>query len=167
MLVYHGESDWQLASLICQVLWNFCIDMTNLNWLGADHTSQLVEVLVDFLGKWRERLVYVHILYLLPFFDLLGAYLDDERLFGTRDFIAENNSNENVLAGIYQQWEEFAVIATNLLEKIETYMDGMQQHPLPQGLAPDQHSITTSSSSNQWEEIPANTGSLLSNTHLS
>lgn len=130
LLVYHGESDWQLASLICQVLWNFCIDMTHLNWLGVDHTSQLVEVLVDFL--------------------------DDERLFGTRDFIAENNSNENVLAGIYQQWEEFAIIATNLLEKIETFMDGMQQQPSHQDLITDQQSSITSSLSNQWEEIPPN-----------
>ncbi|XP_034238749.1 armadillo repeat-containing protein 2 isoform X2 [Thrips palmi] len=135
LLVYHGESDWQLASLICQVLWNFCIDMTNLNWLGADHTSQLVEVLVDFL--------------------------DDERLFGTRDFIAENNSNENALSGIYQQWEEFAVIATNLLEKIETYMDGIQQHSLPPDLSTGQHNSVISSSANQWEEIPANSGSIV------
>lgn len=52
LLLIHGENDWLLASLICQVLWNFCIDMAEISWLGVDQTTQLVETLVDFLGKY-------------------------------------------------------------------------------------------------------------------
>ncbi|KAJ1528630.1 hypothetical protein ONE63_007025 [Megalurothrips usitatus] len=147
LLLYHGESDWQLASLICQVLWNFCIDMTNLSWLGTEQTSQLVEVLVDFL--------------------------DDERLFGTRDstFSDAKAESGNGIVGIYQQWEEFAVIATNLLEKIETFTDGAQQHSLPQALSMNQLNINSNTASeqilNQWEEIPPSSKPMLPSTSLS
>jgi hypothetical protein len=47
-----GECDWQLATLICQALWNYCIESTNLHAaLGIDQTNQLLGILVDFLGE--------------------------------------------------------------------------------------------------------------------
>ena len=84
---------------------------------------------------------------------------DDEQLFGVRENLNfdESQPNENVNA-IYQQWEEFAVIATNLLEKIETYMESIHQGSLHQSLPMNQLNISPSASSekrfNPWEEIP-------------
>jgi hypothetical protein len=47
-----GEGDWQLATLICQALWNYCIESTNLHEaLGIDETNHLLGILVDLLGK--------------------------------------------------------------------------------------------------------------------
>jgi hypothetical protein len=47
-----GEGDWQLATLVCQALWNYCIESINLHAaLGIDQTNQLLEILVDFLGE--------------------------------------------------------------------------------------------------------------------
>ncbi|KAE8751573.1 hypothetical protein FOCC_FOCC001820 [Frankliniella occidentalis] len=148
ILLYHGESDWQLSSLICQVLWNYCIDMANLNWLGADQTNQLVEVLVDFL--------------------------DDERLFGAKNSTSTNDSSINDTGNgtisTYQQWEEFAMIATNLLEKMESHIESSQQIVLPHSLSMNQLTINANATDlrkSQWEEIPAKTPSLLPTTGLS
>jgi hypothetical protein len=47
-----GEGDWQLAMLICQTLWNYCTESTDLHAaLGIDETNHLLAILVDFLGK--------------------------------------------------------------------------------------------------------------------
>ncbi|CAB0006489.1 unnamed protein product [Nesidiocoris tenuis] len=44
------DGDWKLASLICQALWNFCIDSTHLyKALGVQPTNSLLTVLVDLL----------------------------------------------------------------------------------------------------------------------
>ncbi|KAK3926675.1 Armadillo repeat-containing protein 2 [Frankliniella fusca] len=146
ILLYHGETDWQLSSLICQVLWNYCIDMTNLNWLGADQSNQLVEVLVDFL--------------------------DDERFFGARNFASADDSSDatNGMMSTYQQWEEFAVIATNLLEKMESYRERTQQTGLPHSLPMNQLNINANAAEmrgSQWEEIPPKKTSLLPTTSIS
>ncbi|KAK9511340.1 hypothetical protein O3M35_000009 [Rhynocoris fuscipes] len=95
-----GEGDWRLASLVCQALWNFCIDSTHLYAaLGVQPTNNLLAVLVDLL--------------------------DEERLFGISegteiipDIIADTPE--------YRLWEEFASVATNLLEKIEQYLESLQ-----------------------------------------
>ena len=52
VLSKYGEGDWQLATLICQALWNYCIESTNLHTaLGVEETNRLSAILVDFLGK--------------------------------------------------------------------------------------------------------------------
>lgn len=48
----YGESDWRLANLICQALWNFCIDSTHLYAaFGIPPTNQLLTILIDLLGN--------------------------------------------------------------------------------------------------------------------
>ncbi|XP_039294214.1 armadillo repeat-containing protein 2 isoform X2 [Nilaparvata lugens] len=87
-----GVGDWRLANLICQVLWNFCIDSTDLcAAFGIRPINLLLATLIELL--------------------------DEERLFGVTE---EGDADEAVLcSGEYRQWEQFALVATNLLEKIE------------------------------------------------
>lgn len=48
----YGQYDWSLAMLVCQVIWNFCIDSINLYELISDNElEQLMAILVDYLGK--------------------------------------------------------------------------------------------------------------------
>lgn len=49
---------------------------------------------------------------------------DEERLFG----VVEDGEVEEAVANSpeYQQWEQFAGVATNLLEKIEQYLESLQ-----------------------------------------
>lgn len=89
----------------------------------------------------------------------LSTDADDERLFGARESVTVDESQANKNGNtFYQQWEEFAVIATNLLEKIETYMEGIHQSSLHQALPINQLNISPGTSSekrfNHWEEIP-------------
>jgi len=47
-----GEGDWHLATLVCQALWNYCTESTNLHAaLGIDQTNHLLAILVDLLGE--------------------------------------------------------------------------------------------------------------------
>lgn len=47
----YGQCDWSLAMLVCQVLWNFCIDSIDLYELITDaEIQQLMVILVDYLG---------------------------------------------------------------------------------------------------------------------
>ncbi|CAH1402753.1 unnamed protein product [Nezara viridula] len=94
-----SDGDWRLASLVCQAIWNFCIDSTHLYAaLGVQATNNLLTVLVDLL--------------------------DEEKLFGivegseAPDYITESCE--------YRLWEQFANVATNLLEKIEQYLESLQ-----------------------------------------
>lgn len=46
----HGH-DWILAMLVCQALWNLCIDTSNLHELIAeDEVQELLGILADSLG---------------------------------------------------------------------------------------------------------------------
>ncbi|KAF5303070.1 hypothetical protein FQR65_LT08399 [Abscondita terminalis] len=94
-----GECDWALTMLVCQVLWNFCIDSVNLYELISDsEMQQLLTILAD--------------------------YLDEEKLFG----ITEPTDNLEIYSTPdYMIWEEFANVATNLLEKIEHFLDALEQ----------------------------------------
>uniref|UniRef100_A0A1B6CHS7 Armadillo repeat-containing protein 2 n=1 Tax=Clastoptera arizonana TaxID=38151 RepID=A0A1B6CHS7_9HEMI len=94
-----GENDWKLSCLVCQALWNFCIDSTHLYAaFGIQATNRLLSILIDLL--------------------------DEERLFG----IADGCDVDEITASNpeYQQWELFAGVATNLLEKIENYLETLE-----------------------------------------
>ena len=52
VLNQYGQNDWSLAMLICQVIWNYCIDNTNLYDLLSDgEIEQMMAILIDYLGK--------------------------------------------------------------------------------------------------------------------
>ncbi|KAF2880199.1 hypothetical protein ILUMI_26000 [Ignelater luminosus] len=99
ILNMYGQYDWPLSMLICQVIWNFCIDSVNLYELISDsEMQQLLAILAD--------------------------YLDEERLFGITDV---SEDLEVYSTPEYIIWEEFANVATNLLEKIENFLDTLEQ----------------------------------------
>jgi hypothetical protein len=56
-------------------------------------------------------------------FTVLMHVTDEERLFG----VVEGTEVDETLATSehYQMWEEFAGVATNLLEKMETFLDSL------------------------------------------
>ncbi|KAI4465321.1 armadillo repeat containing 2 [Holotrichia oblita] len=94
----YGQYDWSLSMLVCQVIWNFCIDSVNLYELISDsELEQLMAVLVDFL--------------------------DEEKLFGVTD---TTENNQILMSQEFLIWEEFANVATNLLEKIEQFFDTVE-----------------------------------------
>ncbi|XP_071455226.1 armadillo repeat-containing protein 2 [Hetaerina americana] len=88
--------NWNLSSLICQVIWNYIIESQDLYIdLGKNETDKLVNILVD--------------------------YLDEEHYFGIPE--GSEVDPEISMTTAYQEWEEFAAVATDLLEKIEAFMD--------------------------------------------
>ncbi|XP_069164537.1 armadillo repeat-containing protein 2 isoform X2 [Procambarus clarkii] len=51
VLQYFGYGDWQLCSLACQVLWNYCASAADVeDTLGHKETEKLIFVLEEFLG---------------------------------------------------------------------------------------------------------------------
>lgn len=57
ILQLQGEYDWPLSMLICQVLWNYCIDSLNLyEVFSGNEVEQLLCVLADHLGENIRRL---------------------------------------------------------------------------------------------------------------
>ncbi|CAH2004339.1 unnamed protein product [Acanthoscelides obtectus] len=93
------DSDWLLGNLVCQVLWNYCIDTIDLHELFSE--TEIHKLLI-----------------------ILADCLDEEKLFG----IEENMDDTDIfMTQEYLIWEEFASVATNLLEKIEYFLDTFDQ----------------------------------------
>ncbi|XP_047479297.1 armadillo repeat-containing protein 2-like isoform X1 [Penaeus chinensis] len=92
VLQYFGYGDWQLCSLACQVLWNFCAS-------AADVQSTLGD-------KETEKLVFV-----------LEEFLDDDSYFNNPEVFGECDPETKDV--VYQLWEDFAQVATKLLDRIE------------------------------------------------
>lgn len=95
----YGQSDWLMGTLICQALWNYAIDCLDLYELFTDEEIQKLLV-------------------------ILADYLDDEKIFGIKDDI---DDSEIFSTHEYLIWDEFANVATNLLEKIEYFLDTFDQ----------------------------------------
>ncbi|XP_068250206.1 armadillo repeat-containing protein 2 [Palaemon carinicauda] len=92
VLQYFGYGDWQLCSLACQVLWNFCAS-------AADVESTLGH-------KETEKLIFV-----------LEEFLDDDSYFNNPEVFGECEPDTKEI--IYQMWEDFAHVASKLLDRIE------------------------------------------------
>ncbi|RZB39285.1 armadillo repeat-containing protein 2 [Asbolus verrucosus] len=99
ILSNYAQNDWLLGMLVCQVIWNYCIDTMDLyELIPDDEIQQLLVILAD--------------------------YLDEEKLFG----ITESSEDADIyVTQEYLIWEEFAGVATNLLEKIEYFLDTFDQ----------------------------------------
>ena len=51
VMQYFGYGDWQLCSLACQVLWNYCASAADVHAaLGEKETNKLICILEEFLG---------------------------------------------------------------------------------------------------------------------
>ncbi|KAH8273267.1 hypothetical protein KR018_001046 [Drosophila ironensis] len=104
------QEDWFLANIVCQALWNLLID-----------------------GQCAAKLCQSGII-LDEVSDLLADYLDEERLLsGDNDNddldvnaepVAEENEPETEPDAL---WEDFALVATDLLERIQNNIDRQQQ----------------------------------------
>ncbi|XP_076064878.1 armadillo repeat-containing protein 2 isoform X2 [Oratosquilla oratoria] len=92
VLQYFGYGDWQLCSLACQVLWNFCAS-------AADVQATLGH-------KETEKLIYV-----------LEEYLDDDSYFNNPEVFGECDPETRDV--VYQLWEDFAQVASKLLDRVE------------------------------------------------
>lgn len=50
----YGQMDWSLAMLVCQVIWNYCIDTIDMYELISDEElQQLMAILIDYLGLFN------------------------------------------------------------------------------------------------------------------
>ena len=56
-----GEHDWQLAGMICQILWNYSEQITtSVEYFGGEQVDDIITVLREFLGKkTSSRFSYV------------------------------------------------------------------------------------------------------------
>ncbi|KAG5874097.1 hypothetical protein JTB14_005894 [Gonioctena quinquepunctata] len=98
-LTNYCDNDWSLGNLVCQVLWNYCIDVVDLHELFSE--TEIHKLLV-----------------------ILADYLDEEKLFGIEEHMEDMDI---YITQEYLIWEEFANVATNLLEKIEYFLDTFDQ----------------------------------------
>ncbi|PSN42597.1 hypothetical protein C0J52_08697 [Blattella germanica] len=81
-----------------------------LEWDDPELLCTTVGILVNMMADWDKRVA-------------LKEGHDEERLFG----VVEGTEVNEALATSehYQMWEEFAGVATNLLEKMETFLDSL------------------------------------------
>ncbi|XP_030378858.1 armadillo repeat-containing protein 2 [Scaptodrosophila lebanonensis] len=101
------QEDWFLATIVCQAMWNLLID------------AQCAAVLCR-NGNTLDEVC-----------DLLADYLDEERGMGTgSDLDALSTSSRNLELGMEEVdetpdalWEDFAIVATDLLERIQNNFD--------------------------------------------
>ena len=71
MLRDFGRSDWKLATMVCQMLWNYSGKITSANaFFGETEANDLVEVLLEFLGELQRLnlLLTCKGLYVLEFY---------------------------------------------------------------------------------------------------
>ncbi|XP_017045812.1 armadillo repeat-containing protein 2 [Drosophila ficusphila] len=105
------QEDWFLANIVCQALWNLLIDGQ-----CAANLCQSGNILDEVS-------------------DLLADYLDEERLLpGDNDDDEPEREQENVECETETDaeahdalWEDFALVATDLLERIQNNFDRQQQ----------------------------------------
>jgi len=50
-----GTQDWQLASMVCQTLWNYSGKITSTSaCFGEKEAQDLTELLIEYLGKYHS-----------------------------------------------------------------------------------------------------------------
>ncbi|BFG01246.1 armadillo repeat-containing protein 2 [Drosophila madeirensis] len=105
------QEDWFLANIVCQALWNLLID------------GQCAATLCR-SGSILDEVS-----------DLLADYLDEDRLNAGDDDDEQAGEDEQVLEAEKETfdgdhdalWEDFALVATDLLERIQNNFDRQQQ----------------------------------------
>ncbi|KAJ8315287.1 hypothetical protein KUTeg_007437 [Tegillarca granosa] len=101
-----GQTDWELASLVCQILWNYSGKITSTNaWFGEQEASDLIELLVHYLDQ--------------------DAALDNS---------LKDEADEEMKMYILDQWsEEFCPVAGNLLQRLESFQSNFEPLDNPSG----------------------------------
>lgn len=118
------ERDWTLSALICQTLWNVCSGSDSF----PGDPMTVLDTLVKLTGKNRatsatknKNTRNSNMYNLLIFFSeiiILCVRIDEEQLFGELLSLDEEKVAE------YKQWEDFASVATNLLEWLDELLEG-------------------------------------------
>lgn len=109
------QEDWFLANIVCQALWNLLIDgqcAANLCQSG-NILDEVSDLLADYLDDER-----------VPSGDNDNDK-DEDDLGDDRDEEEEEEDN-----GHDALWEDFALVATDLLERIQNNFDRQQQSQL-------------------------------------
>lgn len=108
------QEDWFLANIVCQALWNLLIDgqcATSL-CLSGSILDEVSDLLADYLDEER----------LLP-----GDELNDDPELSEQDESNQAHLQLEADAGPDALWEDFALVATDLLERIQNNFDRQQQ----------------------------------------
>ncbi|KAH8416549.1 hypothetical protein KR222_009018 [Zaprionus bogoriensis] len=106
------QEDWFLANIVCQALWNLLIDAQCATALSLSGGGILEEVS-----------------------DLLADYLDEERLLAGDELNEEQDEDGESSVQLQLDtdsapdalWEDFALVATDLLERIQNNFDKQQR----------------------------------------
>jgi len=94
-----NEEDWLLCGISCQAFWNFLIDSNNaVETLGEEEADLLASELADYIGE-------------LSFHFRIGS--SQTFLLQDEDKIFQGNPPDPM-------WEQFAQVATDLLENIQS-----------------------------------------------
>ena len=68
MLNDFSVMDWQLAGLVCQVLWNYSTNIRSSNQTFGEQESQaLITLLNDYIGKYPTETLLVRIFTIFSF----------------------------------------------------------------------------------------------------
>lgn len=60
----HAEENWHLGNLICQVIWNYCVDEKDLfSVLGDPQSQSLMNILIDLLGKIKFYFIFNNLVF--------------------------------------------------------------------------------------------------------
>ncbi|KAL3882503.1 hypothetical protein ACJMK2_028840 [Sinanodonta woodiana] len=101
-----GRTDWELASMVCQILWNYSGKITSSNAFFGEHESQeLTELLIE--------------------------YLDKDNAIELLEMSDDNNDEDEYQQWIMESWEsQFCPVAEQLLQRIDSHQSKFE--PLDQ-----------------------------------
>lgn len=65
-----AESDWLLASMICQILWNYSEHITtSVEYFGAEQTDDFITLLDELIGKllFNDGVINIDTVFVIKF----------------------------------------------------------------------------------------------------
>ncbi|KAK3593875.1 hypothetical protein CHS0354_011480 [Potamilus streckersoni] len=101
-----GRTDWELASMVCQILWNYSGKITSSNaFFGEQESQELTELLIE--------------------------YLDKENAIEMSEMSDDNSDEDEYQQWILESWEsQFSPVAEQLLQRIDSHQSKFE--PLDQ-----------------------------------
>ncbi|XP_033741538.1 armadillo repeat-containing protein 2-like isoform X1 [Pecten maximus] len=94
-----GRTDWELASLVCQILWNYSGKITSTNaCFGEQEAQDLLDLLIEYTDQDSA---------------LDSSFKDEE-------------TDEEMKKYYYETWREFYPVAEQLLHRLETHQSDFE-----------------------------------------
>ena len=79
VLQYFGYGDWQLCSLVCQVLWNYCASSIDLSEsFDVKETEKIILIMDEYLGIllfFKNRILIIDIFQMMTLISIILTYL--------------------------------------------------------------------------------------------